>query len=463
MQRSWMPALLILVAALAVPRAAAADDRSQRWVVRALDAEADGDYAAATAAAKKAVEADAGDGDAQYHLGRFLLVGGDATAALAAFDAAEAAGRAAPIERAAAMQRFGRSQEAIETLKPALAVTEPEGAAWLLQGHLMVDIGDDAAALDAYGQAISDSSTAAAGRVAKARVLQRQGNSEAALAEARQAADEATDERTAQAARNLVAAIEGPKRWNLRVMLGHQVDTNVVLLQTDERVAAASFAPQEISDRIGNRWTLTLGGEYRVPVGDGGQFGFGYSGYQSYHRTHRETLQRYDVGAHSPTIRYIWQRGRMSGTAPVRVSWTLLGPLFGSEGTDTTRTDLRLYSRSIDFAPTVAVALGETARLFGVGSVSAVDFTEPDRSVMLGGTETSLVRSNLAFSLDLGAAWTMLESGELRGSLGLIRSEAWGPRQRLGQRGAAPAAAGPHARPRSGARRAGRRGRPAIL
>lgn len=289
----------------------------------------------------------------------------------------------------------------------------------------MVATGDDAAALDAYGRAISDASTAA-GRFAKARVLQRLGRADEALTEARKATNEATDERTAEAARNLVAAIAGPRRWNLRLMLGHQVDTNVVLLQTDERVAAASFAPPEISDRIGNRWTLTLGGEYRLPLGDGGQLGFGYSGYQSYHRTHRATLQRYDVGAHSPIIRYIWKRGRMSGTAPVRVSWTLLGPLFSGEGTDTTRTDLRLYSRSIDFAPSVAFALSETARLFGVGAVAAVDFTEPDRSVVLGGVETSLVRSNLAFSLDLGAAWTMLDSGELRSSIGLIRSEAWG-------------------------------------
>lgn len=52
MQRSWMPALVMMVAALAVPYGAAADDRSQRWLVRALDAEAERDLTAATAAAR---------------------------------------------------------------------------------------------------------------------------------------------------------------------------------------------------------------------------------------------------------------------------------------------------------------------------------------------------------------------------------------------------------------------------
>ena len=45
---------------------------------------------------------------------------------------------------------------------------------------------------------------------------------------------------------------------------------------------------------------------------------------------------------------------------------------------------------------------------------------------MVGAVETSVVRSNLAFAVDVGAGWSWLDSGDLRGAVGLVRSEAWG-------------------------------------
>lgn len=406
--------------------AATADDQSQRLLLRALDAEADNDLPAAVAAARLAVAADESDASARYHLGRLLLAAGDPRSALGELEAAAANGRSAPVEYAAALQQLGRTEEASAALQPVLADETVDGFAWLLYGHLQSGQGEHEAALEAYAVAASDPTVAAYAHLARARLLNKLDRKDEAAAAAEAVLLAEGDPRTKAGAKALLAGTESSKPWHVRMMLGHQVDTNVVLTQTDEAVARNAFTPQEISDRIGNRWTLSVGGEYRLPAGDHGQVAFGYQGYQSYHRTHRETLQRFDVGAHTPYVRYAWQQGKVSGSLPIRVSWTLLGPLFASEGTNPTATDLRLYSRSINATPSVTWMLGREARLFAGGTVSAVNFTEADRSVMIGAVETSVVRSNLAFAIDVGAGWTWLDSGDLRGAVGLLRSEAWG-------------------------------------
>jgi tetratricopeptide (TPR) repeat protein len=420
--------LIILLSGvlLANGSAALADDQSQRLLLRALDAEADGDLPEAVAAARLAVAADGADASAHYHLGRLLLAAGDPVGAIVELEAAAAGGRPAPVEYAAALQQAGRGDDALAALQPVLADETADGFAWLLFGHLQSGRGENDAALGAYAVAASDPTVAADAHLARARLLDKLDRKDEAAAAAEAALAAEGDSRTSAGAKALLAANKPPKAWQARVMIGHQVDTNVVLTQTDEAVARNAFTPQEISDRVGNRWTLSLGGEYRLPAGGNGQVAFGYQGYQNYHRTHRETLQRFDAGAHTPYIRYAWQQGKVSGTLPLRVSWTLLGPLFASEGTNPTATDLRLYSRGIDAAPTVTWMLGREARLFAGGAVSAVDFTEADRSVMVGAVETSVVRSNLAFAVDVGAGWTWLDSGDLRGAVGLVRSEAWG-------------------------------------
>lgn len=425
-RRMWFILLFGTLLAFASGSTVAADERSQRLLLRALDAEADGNVPAAVSVARQAVAADAADASARYHFGRLLLSAGDPGGALVELEAAAAGGRPAPVEQAAALQRLGRSDDALAVLRPVLATEAPDGFAWLLYGHVQSGRGEHEAALGAYAVAASDAATAADAHLARARLLRSLDRGDEAAAAARAALAAEGDARTRAAAEALLAGGSAPKPWQVRLMLGHQVDSNVVLTQIEEAVARSAFTAQEISDRVGNRWTLSLGGEYRMAAGDIGQVAFGYQGYQSHHRTHRETLQRYDVGAHAPFVRYSWRQGRASGTLPIRVSWTLLGPLFAAEGTDATATDLRLYSRGIDSAPTVTWTLGREARLFAGGAVSAVDFTEADRSVMVGSTETSLVRSNLAFAVDIGAGWTWADSGDLRGAVGLVRSEAWG-------------------------------------
>ena len=422
--RSFIATILALTVIGSVPSPAEANPRSAHLTSRALDAMDAGNPEDALSLLEQALSVDAANGEAYFHQGRVLLELDRHEEALSAFEEASRMGLPTDFERGVALYRLQRYRDADTILRRVVAEAPEDTEAAFFLGMTLYRQNQYHDAAQYLSQAAENDRLRPDALYMKGLALLRTGDRGQAR-DALAGAAEAEGTPAGEQARALLAELEpSVKAYRVRVTALHQTDTNVLLVQTDQTAAEQFFTPDEISNRTGNRWVLMLDGEYRQPVGDRFSLTGGYSGYQSYHRTHRENLQRLDVSSHTLRLRGSYSKDQWSVVVPVFATISMLGPLTNPVGEDA--PDLSLYSRSIGGSLMGVYALTKSHILTGGYTLTGENFAEEGVAVQANDQTITLDRDNVRHTLQTRYLWSYAEGAYLSAGLSGFVSQARG-------------------------------------
>lgn len=378
--------------------AAFANVKSSALVAKALGLESSGKSVQAKGMLQEAIKADPKDGEPHYHLGSLLLRAGETELAVAEFRAAQKTGYEARTALGAALLKGSQAAEAKIVLSQAVVATPRDMQARFLLGQSKLQTGMPKEAAVDFRAAQKDLSLADRAVFYEGLALLRAGDPDAAKPLLQRAA--AGEGETAVLAKTVLDKIT-PKEWSVRASLSHQIDTNVILAQTNRAVADSSFTPYVVSRKSGGRAVLGAGAAYEHAFSPTFKLGAGYDLYQSMHDSHREILQRFDVSAHRLSGRTVWARGnsRISGTAGVNLS--ILGPLAAARDYQRGQPKAGEFSRGADGSVGYFFSINPK-NVLGIQYSLATDlYKNRGKAVMVGSQPIGSDRSGLTHTGDL--------------------------------------------------------------
>lgn len=414
--------LFLLCGVLGMTSIVHASVRSAHLTAQAVGEAAQGHRAHSLELLREAVSSDPSDGEAHHHLGRILLAEGKYDDALNELQIGESLGYPAGEWLGATWLQMGRYAEAVSALTLFIEREPRNIPAHFLLGQSYLRLRRPAMALTPLQRAAEDETWRPRAELYRGLALLALGSEDEAR-DAFETAAQSSDRGVAAEARHLLA-MRKRSGWSLQASLSHQVDTNVILAQRNTQASAGLFTPEEISNRVGNRWVLSLQTAYDTPATAGWSFGGGYAAYQSYHRTHRATLQHFDVSNHTVFVRAKKEMSRWTLSLPVYAGSALLGPLVNSVADAGVEPMPHVYNRSLTLAPLFLYGLG--AHVVGAGYTGTAErFTASPGSITVPGKgRLSQDRSNITHGFDVHSYTIWARTGRFETSLGFFTSDA---------------------------------------
>lgn len=355
--RIFILAAVILTPLLLTAKVQASATSSAK-TAKAVEAMESGDPKAAQKLLEEALRIDPNDSDAHYQLGRIALQQGNYAAAISSLEKARAAGYPDSLALGIAYFESRRWKEA-ETAFRAAEKAQPKnrepgyflGLNYLRQERY-------AEAEKTLAPSTQDSALAGRALYHRAFALEKAGRKAEAITLLTDLASRNEDPMAAQA-RTALNRLNGKQPWRINLGLMHQTDSNVILAPSGTNVQSA-YTPEEVSRRAGNRLLAILRGEYRFDIAEGSSVTASYSGYQSYHRTHREALQLYDVSSHTIGARGERRKGNWLAALSLTGNASLLGPLTNAQTWRGVTPKLRGYARSVEISPQALYAISKS-------------------------------------------------------------------------------------------------------
>ena len=312
---------------------------------KALLAFHEGQYEAATAFLRDALEAKPGDPDASYYLGQALIRAQDYGEAEEIYrrltDAEPSSGRAR-VGLAMAQYYQERYQDALSNLMTARTQAPSDPLAYYFEGLVYIRLNLYERADAPLTKALElDADFASPVRYQRGIAHYQLGRYEQARAEFEAVIAAEADSDLAQGARTYLAQLRDgvsgadrrrmdptlprpplsggmPKAWDLTFSVSPQYDSNVVVLPLGIQPPGGSSG---ISQKSDYRTVFTGRGEYRPLQTDMWTVGAAYGFYQSFHRT----LSGFDVQDHTPSVYLQHQYGRVQSQVDYLFDYVTVG------------------------------------------------------------------------------------------------------------------------------------------
>ncbi len=243
----------------------------------------------------------------------------------------------------------------------------------------------------------------------------RKGDRDTARAELEQAIEASPYSDSAEAARELLARLDGGMQSTFEFMAGlrGELDSNVLLLPS----TSGLFTEEEISNSGGSRIVLDLNGAWKPSFSDSFGALVSYGLYQSIHVSNRDELKRFDLTNHALTAGIEYGDDANYFALPSQFSIAFLGPIGGDYG---------LFSSTHALNPVYARRFGQHG--VGIGNaLSFENFDEDPAPVDVQGVDYAQTRDNMTNDLSVFYSYYFAgDRGYVTPSLGWITTNADG-------------------------------------